>query len=189
MPTPNTLRLTRDQTQLVVVDMQEKMLPHITQQADVRRECVRMIRAAVEMDLPITISEQYVRGLGPTNPDVLEAASQATNVETIEKMTFSLCRHDALRDRIQSLGRPQVLLVGVETHVCVAQTALDLLDMSLQPIILADAVGSRRPTDRDTALARLRSASAIITTVEAAIFELLEIAGTDVFKRILPLVR
>jgi nicotinamidase-related amidase len=88
-----------------------------------------------------------------------------------------------------SLGRPQVLVVGVETHVCVRQTALDLLAARMQPVLLADAVGSRRAGDREVALDGLRSAGVAVTTVEAAIFDLLVRSGTELFKRILPIVR
>ena len=130
-----------------------------------------------------------MRGLGPTRQEVLDAAAAAPNCRRIEKMTFSVFRHAPLRERIVSLDRPQVLLAGVESHVCVQQTALDLLVHGLEPYVLADAVGSRRPGDYSVALDRLRAAGAVVTTVEAAIFELLERAGTELFKRMLPVVR
>ena len=93
------------------------------------------------------------------------------------------------RERLTSLLRPQVLLVGIETHVCVQQTALDLLEMKMQPFVLADAVGSRRPTDYAVALERMRAAGVTVTTVESAIFELVHEAGTPDFKKILPIVK
>ena len=181
--------LKRLHTQLVVVDIQEKMLPHVAEHEAVLAQAIRMIRSAAVMELPVTISEQYVRGLGPTLPAVIDAAGEPAGYAKYEKMAFSLFRDDPLRERIVSLKRPQVVLVGVETHVCVQQTALDLLAAGLQPVVLADAVGSRRPTDRAVALDRMRTAGAVITTVESAIFELIEVAGTDLFKRMLPLVR
>ncbi|MGD8451779.1 MAG: hydrolase [Phycisphaerae bacterium] len=186
MPTQVAQRLVLDRAQLVVVDIQEKMLPHITGREQVLEQSVRMIRAACEMGLPVTVSEQYVRGLGPTVGEVLEATGDA---ERLEKMSFSLLGDEPLSRRILGLSRPQVLLVGIETHVCVQQTALDLLAAGHLPVVLVDAVGSRRPTDRDTALTRMRDAGAVVTTVESAIFDMLVRAGTDVFKRILPLVR
>jgi nicotinamidase-related amidase len=181
--------MTLKQAQLVVVDIQEKMLPHVAEHEQVLAQAVRMLRAAVEMELPITISEQYVRGLGPTVGDIVAAAEGARDAVRLEKLSFSLLRDETLRERIVGLRRPQVLLVGVETHVCVQQTALDLLGVSLQPVVLADAVGSRRPSDREISLDRLRTADAIVTTVESAIFELLEVSGTELFKRLLPIVR
>ena len=180
--------LNRSHAQLVVVDIQEKMLPHVAEQEQVLARAVCMIRAAIETGLPVTVSEQYVRGLGATVPAVLEAV-RGSPFRKLEKMSFSLMRDAALRERILGLQRPQVILVGIETHVCVLQTALDLLAAGQRPCVLADAVGSRRPIDRQTALDRLWAAGAVVTTVESAIFELLEVAGTELFKRVLPLVR
>jgi nicotinamidase-related amidase len=104
-------------------------------------------------------------------------------------MTFSYCADQTCRKRITDVGRPQILLIGIETHVCVQQTALDLLRMQMQPVILTDAVSSRRPHDREIALHRMRAAGAVVTTVESALFELVHESGTDRFKKILPLVR
>ena len=104
-------------------------------------------------------------------------------------MTFSFCADAACRQRVSGVLRPQVLIVGIETHVCVYQTALDLLAMQMRPVVLADAVGSRRPFDSAIALDGLRAAGVRVTTVESAIFQLVHEAGTDRFKRILPIVR
>jgi nicotinamidase-related amidase len=181
--------LNRAQAQLVVVDFQEKMLAAIHGRDDVTAQVVRMMRAARELDLPLTISEQYVRGLGPTVPPVLAAAGEPQGFSKFEKMAFSLMRDEPLREWIVSLRRPQVVLAGIEAHVCVQQTAFDLLRFGLEPCVLADAVGSRRPSDRDVALDRMRAAGIAVSTVEAAIFEMLERAGTVLFKRLLPIVR
>lgn len=179
----------RDGAQLVVVDMQQKMMAQIDDAERVRRQALRMLRAAHELSLPITVSEQYVRGLGLTEAEIRAAALSASDSACLEKMSFSVMRDEGLQRRIAGLGGPFVLLMGVETHVCVQQTALDLLQADQTPVILADACGSRRESDRALAIERLRAAGAIITSVEAAIFELLEIAGTDEFKRILPIVK
>ncbi|NLG44427.1 MAG: isochorismatase family protein [Phycisphaerae bacterium] len=181
--------LNRTQAQLVVVDVQEKMLAHIHAREDVLAQIVRMMRAAHELELPLTISEQYVRGLGPTVPQVLSAAGEPARFTKLEKMAFSLMRDEPLREHIVGLRRPQVVLVGIESHVCVQQTAFDLLRLGLEPCVLADAVGSRRTSDRDVALDRMRAAGIAVSTVEAAIFEMLELSGTDLFKRLLPIVR
>ena len=183
---PDTDRLEITHTQLLVVDMQERMLRHVADQETVVNQTVRMIRAAQEMELPITLTEQYPQGLGPTDQRVLTAAGAA---ERLGKQTFSVCGDPRCKERLAALGRPQVLLVGVETHVCVRQTALDLLAARMQPVVLTDAVGSRRPDDRQIALDGLRAAGVAVTTVEAAIFDLLVRSGTELFKRILPIVR
>lgn len=179
-------RLARQHAQLLVVDIQERLLPSITDHAAVVAQSVQMIRAAAVLGLPVTVSEQYPRGLGATVPEISAAVQDATR---LEKTAFSCCADTACRTRVTGLNRGHVLLVGIETHVCVQQTALDLLSLQMQPVVLADAVGSRRPFDRQVALDRMRAAGVIITTVESAIFELLHEAGTELFKRILPLVR
>jgi nicotinamidase-related amidase len=186
MPSAHLDRLDREQAQLLVVDMQDKLLPSIADQAAVTAQAERMIRAATILQLPITISEQYPRGLGQTVPAILAAAEGAARCE---KTTFSFCADPACRTRIAAVQRPQVLIVGIEAHVCVLQTALDLLAMQLRPVVLADAVGSRRALDYSVALDGLRAAGVTITTVESAIFQLLHEAGTDLFKRMLPIVR
>lgn len=182
----HTPRLDKMQAQLLVVDIQERLLPYISDHALVTAQAVRMIRAAREFPLPITISEQYPKGLGPTDPAVLAAAGDAGHVE---KQAFSVCGDAAAKETLVKLARPQVLLIGIEAHVCVQQTALDLLDMQMQPFLLADAVGSRRPSDYEVALERMRAAGVVVTTVESAIFELLHEAGTELFKRVAPIVR
>lgn len=173
-------------TQLVVVDVQERLLPHICEHERVLTQIVRMMRAAPLLGLPITICEQYPQGLGPSAAAIREAGGDAP---VLSKMTFSAARDIATMQRVTGLSRPTVLLVGIETHVCVQQTAWDMRERGLQPVLLADAVSSRRPSDHQIALDGLRAAGVCITTFEAALYRLMERAGTDVFKKILPLVK
>jgi nicotinamidase-related amidase len=178
--------LAREQAQLLVVDIQERLLPHIAEHEDLVACAERMIRAAGALEMPATVSEQYPRGLGPSAPVILTAAAGAMR---LEKSTFSFCADEACRARVVGLGRPQVLLVGIETHVCVQQTAFDLLALGMRPFVLADAVGSRRPRDHRVALDGMRAGGITVTTSESAIFKLVRASGTELFKRILPLVR
>lgn len=179
-------RLERDQTQLLVIDLQQKLLPVIGGHEQVTSQTIRIIRAARELNLPVLLTEQYPQGLGRTPPTVLEAASDAP---LLEKMAFSVWREKGCREHLMKIGRSRILLVGIEAHVCVQQSALDLLEAGFLPFVLADGVGSRRSEDRECALTRLRAAGVVVTTVEAAIFEMLDRSGTELFKRILPIVR
>lgn len=183
---PDVRCLESDKAQLLVVDLQERLLPHIADHEAVIAQTVRILQAARELELPITLTEQYPAGLGRTPAVVMDAAG---GVRPTEKTTFSVWRDGAARERLQGLNRPQLVLAGIETHVCVQKTVFDLLGAGLKPFVLADAVGSRRLLDRQTALERMRAAGAELTTVESAIFEMLERAGTELFKRILPIVR
>ena len=147
-----------------------------------------IVHLAGVLEVPVLLSEQYPQGLGGSVPAVMEAAA-AVEAERAEKMTFSFCADETCRKKLSGVMRPQVLLVGIEAHVCVYQTALDLLEMQMTPVVLADAVGSRRLSDYQIALDGLRAAGVVVTTTESAIFQLLHESGTPMFKRILPLVK
>jgi nicotinamidase-related amidase len=179
-------RLEIDRMQLLVIDVQERLLPRIHEHASVTAQIVRMLRIAAELRIPVTLSEQYPQGLGRTVAEVRAAAEDAP---TVQKAAFSVCGETAPLERLSNLDRPQVVVAGIEAHVCVQQTALDLADNGFQPCVLADAVGSRRAFDRDIALERVRAAGVLVTTVEAAAFELLRRCDSPLFKRVLEHVR
>lgn len=182
----SVVRLARSQAQLLVVDIQQKLLPLIHDHDGVIRASETMIRAAQLLEIPLTLTEQYPHGLGPTHPRILAAIGTPP---PLQKMTFSVCGDADCLARLNQIERSQVLLIGIETHVCVLQTALDLLRFGMQPVLLADATSSRRESDRDIALMRMRAAGVTVTTIESAIFELTHAAGTDLFKKILALVK
>lgn len=179
-------RLRADRSQVLLIDVQERLMPHILDGQQVVAQIVRLLRAAALLGVPVTVSEQYVRGLGSTIAPIRDLLGPAPR---LEKQTFSCMGDETMRGAVESLGRPDVVLVGVEAHVCVQKTALDLLAAGRRPVIPVDAVGSRRALDRDTALARLAAAGAVLTTVESWIFELQDRCDTKVFKELLPLVR
>ena len=170
---------------LLVVDIQEKLLPAIDHAEACVAAAKRMIEAARVLVVPTVVTEQYPAGLGPTCAAIKEALGDAP---VAEKVRFSACVDSVMRALAQ-LSRRQVIVVGIEAHVCVQQTVLDLLRAGYLPYVCADAVSSRQPLDRETAIARMRQAGAIITTTESVIFELLGQAGTQQFKQILRIVK
>jgi nicotinamidase-related amidase len=170
--------LDRERTALVVVDVQEGFRPYESF-AGVAQACAKLVRAARILDLPRVVSEQYPKGLGHTAPEVgLEGE------RPIEKSVFSAARAEGF----DLAGRDQALVCGIETHVCVSQTVLDLLGRGIEVQVPADAVGSRHGIDYERGLERLERAGAVVTTVEAALFELLERAGTPEFKAVQKLI-
>jgi nicotinamidase-related amidase len=173
-------------TLLLVVDIQEKFIPHIHEAERVVSGSVRMLRAANVLGLPVIVTEQYRKGLGTTVPQVLEAAASAS---VIEKMTFSCLGSESVRQAIDEAGARTVLLVGIEAHVCILQTAMDLLDLGLRPQVVADAVSSRRESDMLAALERMRQAGVVIATSEMTILELVRDASLPAFKAVLPLIK
>jgi len=166
--------LDRGRTALIVVDVQEGFRPYESF-AGVAESCAKLVQAARILDVPLIVSEQYPKGLGHTAPEVgLEEETP------IEKSVFSAARAEGFDLK----GRTQAVVCGIETHVCVSQTVLDLLEHGVEVQVPANAVGSRHVIDYERGLERLERAGAVVTTVEAALFELLERAGTPEFKAV-----
>jgi nicotinamidase-related amidase len=170
--------LNRDRAALVVVDVQEGFRPYESF-AGVADACAKLLQAARILDVPRVVSEQYPKGLGHTAPEVGLEDELA-----IEKSVFSAARADGF----DLGGRDQAVVCGIETHVCVSQTVHDLLERGIEVHVPADAVGSRHAIDYERGLERLERAGAVVTTVEAALFELLERAGTPEFKAVQKLI-
>jgi len=179
-------RLEPAQATLLVVDFQAKLAPHIHGGPAAAARAVQMLRAARVLGLPVMVCQQYTAGLGPTLPEIAEAAGAAA---IFEKSTFSACGDGGLLASLRIGERPIVLIAGIETHVCVQQTVLDLLRAGAAPVVLADAVGARRELDHAVALDLMRAAGARVTTNESAIFELTGRCDGPVFKDILRLVK
>ena len=176
--------MSRGDTALLVIDVQEKLIPLITQQETIVWNIRRLLEAAEILGLFVAATEQYPQGLGKT----VEALSQVLR-EISEKTAFSCARVPGLLASFSERNIRKLLVVGIETHVCIEQTALDMLSAGLGVYVAVDAVGSRNTLDRDIALRRMETAGAILTTTEAALFEWCEIAGTPEFKQISKLVR
>jgi nicotinamidase-related amidase len=171
--------MSRGDTALLVIDVQEKLLPAIADAARVVWNVRRLIDAAKVLGLPISGTEQYPKGLGPTTPELAERLGPLPS-----KLTFSAAGCPEVFQQLRSRGIYKILICGIEAHVCVAQTAFDLLADGWRVFVAVDAVGSRFDVDYRTALARMDSAGATLTTVEAAMFEWCAAAGTPEFKEI-----
>lgn len=182
--TPNRLR--RTAAGLVVVDIQERLLPAIFERERVVQNAVRLIRGAAALGIPLFATEQYRKGLGATVPEV---ASAIPGFAPMEKLAFSACGAAGFVSTLKEKKVSDVLLCGIEAHVCVSQTCLDLLGEGFRVFVAADAVSSRTPENYRIGVERMRGAGAVIVSTEMALFELLEQAGTEEFKRILALVR
>ncbi len=179
-----TSLLTKERTALVVVDLQEKLLPAIPSRDAVLHNSVLLLRLAQVLDLPVVLTTQYQKGLGPTVPEVLAAAP---GVAPIDKVSFGCFGNDAFLDRLAALsGRSQLLVAGIESHICVAQTVLGALDEGYEVHVASDAVGSRAESNRDIGLGRMERAGALVSSTEMAIYELLARSDVDAFKKMLP---
>lgn len=183
MPIP---RFTTEDTVLLVIDMQDRLLPAIHDHEATTAQVVKLIDGCNALDIPVLVTEQYRKGLGETVPQVSDHFPDDVIIE--EKLKFSVYTK-AVREHLATLGRKRVIICGIETHVCVLQSALDLAQAGYITGVTTDAVSSRRPTDRDTALTRMEQAGVIPLTVEMVLLELVFEAGTDEFKSILPIIK
>jgi len=188
--------LQKDKALLVVIDVQGRLLPAIHEADATVASIVRLIRGFRIVGAQILVTEQYRQGLGETDPRIQEALAERDPLTggvhpfaPIEKMSFSCMMDPVFRAAWEASKRKQVVLCGIEAHVCVAQTALQLIEAGAHVEIAADAVSSRSARNRDIALRRLEKDGATITSVESAVFEMLEVCGTDAFKSWVKVIR
>lgn len=196
--------ISRQNSLLLVVDIQAKLAPAIFDADEVVRNNVRLLEGARQMGVPAFVSEQYVKGLGPSLEAIRNAATIDTTAESgtieaaagpgvhacfFEKTHFSCAAEPGVVDMLRSAGRTQVILTGTETHVCVLQSALGLLAAGFSVFLVADAASSRTPYNRQAAIERLRAAGVHIVTTEMVLFEWLHCAATDEFRAMLPLIK
>ena len=174
---------------LLLVDMQERLLPAMTGGSEAESRCAILLKAAKALDVPVTVSEQYPKGLGHTVPGLKE---EIGNAPVFEKLAFSCWKDKPIKDHMiahHEAGRPLVILAGIESHVCVMQTAADLAAAGFGVFAVADAMASRAQSSHALAVERMRENGVSILNTEMVVFELLGRAGTAEFKALSALVR
>lgn len=177
----------RESSLLLVVDIQEKLAPAIFDAETVIANSVRLLSGARQLGVPGFVSEQYVRGLGPSLPEIRNAA--AVDARFFEKTHFSCTGEPGVVDMLRASGRQQIVLTGLEAHVCVLQTAFGLIEAGFSVFLVADGASSRSPENRSAAIERMRAGGVHIVTTEMVLFEWLRQAGTDEFRSLLPLIK
>ena len=182
-------RLHRADAVLLVIDVQEKLMPVIDGHEEVARNIDRLVRGCKILDVPPLLTEQYVKGLGPTIPSIRKALEETSGYEPIEKSCFSAFGCAEIVTALRLLQKKQAIVCGIETHVCVYQTVVDLLGNGYEVTIVAAAAGSRPASNKDVALRRMVSEGAKLSSTEMALFEMLVTSGTDEFREIVRLVR
>jgi nicotinamidase-related amidase len=179
----------RENLSLVVIDMQERLMNAIPEQK--RESTIKnaslLIEAAKTFEIPITLTEQYPRGLGPTIPEIKDCVGDG--LKPIEKVVFSCARSPEFRSAIEETQRREALICGIETHVCVLQTVMDMINNGYVIYVAADAVASRKDLDWEKGISLIEKAGAVVGTTEAFVFQLLERAGTEEFKTISKLLK
>jgi nicotinamidase-related amidase len=180
------MRITREHTAALIIDIQEKLFPHIHDHDALAERTGILIRGLRVLKVPIHVTQQYSRGLGETIAPVGELFDP---ISPIEKTAFSCCDEPRVIMMLEAGGRQNIILAGIESHVCVQQTVIDLLERGYQPVVIEDCVSSRKLHDKETSIKRMRKEGAIISTCESVLFELCRYSGTDEFRAISALVK
>ncbi|GLR65189.1 hydrolase [Marinospirillum insulare] len=166
---------------LLVIDIQSRLAPSIDKGSSVINNSCWLIEVAKELNIPVRATEQYPQGIGESVPPIKD---RLKTEEILQKMHFSALKEDKIKEHLANLNRKQIVMVGTEAHVCVFQTAADLLANGYQVYLVEEAVGSRKTKDKELALERLKQMGAQIICREMAAFEWLEKSGTDTFRKV-----
>jgi nicotinamidase-related amidase len=180
------MKIRNNEVAALVVDMQEKLLPHIFESEKLLKTSLKLIEGLRVLSVPVLVTQQYTKGLGATNHEI---ANLFSDFNFIEKSAFSCYGEPKFKETLDDMGKKQIIICGIESHICVLQTCIDLLNAGYLPIIIEDCVSSRNYNDKAVAIARMRQAGAVITTMESVLFELTQCAGTDTFKAISKIVK
>jgi len=180
-------RLSRETAALAVIDMQEAFRPAMADFGEVASRIARAVEGARLLEVPVIVTEQYPKGLKHTAAEII--ARLPVELKPIEKSCFSSCGAEEFLSQLAGRNAKQVLVCGIEAHICVLQTSLDLLARGFEVFLLADCITSRRPENKEAALARLTEAGAVHSTLEMALFEMMGAADAPQFKAIQNLIR
>jgi len=180
------MRILKDNCVGLIIDMQDRLLPHIHENELLLRNTEILVKGLQALEVPILVTEQYTKGLGFTVDPIKQLFP---SIQSFEKIAFSCCDDEQFAKKLVSLTQKCIIIAGIETHVCVLQTAMDLLDNGFTPIVVEDCVSSRKPNDKLMAIKRIDKMGGVITTYESILFELTRFAGNETFKAVSKLVK
>ncbi|SMO76542.1 Nicotinamidase-related amidase [Saccharicrinis carchari] len=180
------MRITKENTVALVVDIQERLFPHIHDHQQLKKNIGILVDGLQALGVPMMVTEQYKKGLGPT---IKGLAEKVATCPTFEKIAFSCMDDEAFIEKFETEGYKTAILFGIEAHICLMQTALDLQAKGYKPVVVEDCVGSRNPENHRIAINRMLQQGILVTSYESLLFELCRFAGTDTFKTISKLVK
>ncbi len=178
--------LTKEKSALVIVDVQEKLLPYVVNKERVVDNIQMLIKFADIMSIPIILTEHYPKGLGKTVPEIAEVLKNHT---PFTKVIFSCCGAEGFISGLRELGVSRIMIAGIESHICVEQTTLDLMYSGFEVHVIADAISSRTTENKNIGIEKMRQFKAVISSTEMAMYEIMERADTKEFKEVLKLVK
>ena len=178
--------ITKEDTVLVAIDFQEKLMPAMSNGEETEERAAKLIGGMKVFDIPAIVTQQYTKGIGPTTAKIVEALG---DFEHVEKTSFSAMRTQEFKDRLAATGRKNVVICGVEAHICVLQTALQLMDEGYNVYLVVDCIDSRNENDKMWGISRMGDAGAVITTYESVLYEILQDSREEGFKAISAIVK
>ncbi len=181
------MRILAEDTMALVIDFQEKLVPVIHNNDELLHNTEILIKGFNALKIPLLVTQQYTKGIGMTVNVLTEAVGESFNYD--DKVTFSCVEDEAIYQKIASSGKKNIIVCGIEAHICVLQTVIDLIAKGYNVIIVEDCIGSRRDSDRQVGIRRAILEGAIPTTYESILFELTRVAKTEVFKKISGLIK
>lgn len=181
------MRILAEDTLALVVDFQERLIPVIHQQEELLHNTAILLKGLKALQIPMLVTQQYTQGIGMTVPVLTEIFGE--NFCYDDKITFSCAEDDVIMSKIAKSGKKNIIICGIEAHICVLQTVIDLIAKGYQVILVEDCVGSRKESNRQIGIKRAISEGAILVTYESILFELTRVARTDVFKEISRLIK
>ncbi len=179
--------LNKDKAMLIVIDLQEKLIPAMESPEEIIDVSAKLIRGICALNVPKMISTQYVKGLGETEAEIIEAFGE--DYHPVDKRTFSVMKCEEFREKFLALEKEQIIVCGTEAHICVQQSVLELREMGYEVYVPCDCIMSRKRSDKETAIARMRQAGAVMTTYESLLYELLVDSRAPEFKAITNIVK
>lgn len=180
------MRIRKEEAIALVVDYQEKLMQVMTEKEELEKRAEILLKGLNILGVPMIVTQQYTKGLGMTVP-VLQQAAGTEHFS--EKITFSCMENEDIRRSVQESGKKYVIVCGIEAHICVLQTCIDLKEAGYETILVMDCISSRKETDKEGAILRAQQEGVLLTTLEALLFELTRTAGTPVFKEISRLIK
>lgn len=173
------MRILKENALSVVIDVQERLFPHIYEYEKLSRNLIILIKGLRLLKIPMMVVQQYTRGLGPTIQPLAETLG---SYQVMEKNSFSCCDEPSFIGNISQFIKKNIIIAGIESHVCVQQTVIDLLGLGYNPIVIEDCIASRKENDKKIAVERMKMEGAMIATYESILFELCRYSNTEVFK-------
>lgn len=181
------MRILAEDTLALVIDFQERLVPVIHNSEELLHNTEILVKGLKALEIPMLVTQQYTKGIGMTVPKIADAVGE--NFTYYDKVNFSCAEDEAILDKIAESGKNNIIVCGIEAHICVLQTVIDLIGKGYHVVLVEDCVGSRRESDRQTGIQRALAEGALPATYESILFELTRVAKTDVFKEISRLIK